>query len=125
MKRLAYLLITLFSIISCGNTIQNNDYEIIKPVQVVVMNDGRMLAVNETFIHIKKTTIEDEKAIITYWFETSDNGCRKMLEENLGIYYKGTVDSTDQLPVEYDYIDEATLFGEEYHQMIHVVRIVY
>ena len=121
MKSLVYLLITLFSIISCGNNVQNKDYEIIKPVQIVIMNDGTMLAVNETFIHVKRTTIEDDRAIISYWFEVNDIGCRKMLENRLGIYYRGSY-SDGQLPVEYDYIDEATLFGKEYHNMIHVVR---
>lgn len=121
-KSLIVIIFALLSILSCGNLMEKKDYEIIKPVQLVIKNDGTMLAVNETFIHIKRTTIEDDRTIITYWFEVNDYGCRKMLEERLGILYKGTIDSEDQLPVEYDYIDEATLFGEKYHNMIHVAR---
>lgn len=100
MKKLIYLLIVLFTVMGCVNTERtyDNDYEIIKPVSLVILN-GVNYTANDTFLHIKNQQMEDGGNILTYWFEINDWEGKKFMEEKLGIYLKSTLDNAKLMRV--------------------------
>lgn len=131
MKKLLYLIITLFVMVSCGCkeidelkeptktqpietqfVTRTNEFEIIKAVNIVII-DSTYLAVNDTFFHIKKDNISFRTAggyIITYWFETNDASCDKMLRDRLRNLYKG---SLEYVKIRADKKNEYTVYDDE------------
>lgn len=131
MKKLLYLIITLFVMVSCGCkgidelkepiktqpvetqfVTRTNEFEIIKAVNIVII-DSTYLAVNDTFFHIKKDNISIRTAggyIITYWFETNDVACDKMLRDRLKNLYKG---SLEYVKIRADKKNEYTVYDDE------------
>ena len=95
MKKIIYILITLLTMIcfsSCEQTNRDN-FELIKPVSLVITNDSMMHAVNGTFLHIKKQTVDKDDSFITYWFDTNDYECEEYLENLLGTKIKDTFEN--------------------------------
>ena len=131
MKKLLYLIITLFVMVSCGCkgidelkepiktqpietqfVAHTNEFEIIKAINIVII-DSTYLEVNDTFFHIKKDNISNSTVggyIITYWFETNDAACDKILRDRLRNLYKGSI---EYVKIRADKKNEYTVYDDE------------